>query len=582
MKKGVTYYTGGLYITHNALYDKTKAFLSGNVITQTNYLMGTFTPTQDGYFRGTVTSANILTKAYVSPYSASYADVSAPDFSHVSTKLTAEVSKDARGETSKNLLRGKCDYGEFDTSTGAYKYSYNVIATPFIEVSGIAYYKMFNGKNGDVQYCYEYTSNKGFVKYTNLGGKPSGYVILDETTAYVRFRCLSPSASYTPPTPEEYTEHFLVSDNLATFGRLVTPHNVTGQTGVKHDLFDRSTCFEKSYIASAIKPYSDSLRDTFYDFVMPMNTDLHTINSDPYNMLTYMSESGVADICFNLGDSVPSVFNDRSKTVDLLEAVRLWDDSNCRKCPLLVLRGNHDNNPVSDMDIDKMIPNALFYNIMQNRTRKGFYKSGANYGYLDFDQSKIRVIWIDSGDIYDDTTGEPLTSGYNVMVQQEQFDWFCDVALDFSSKADRDEWSVITVCHAQYAQLSTAFATVIKAFMDGSTASGSASTTYTDYTNTLTYNVDYTTQGAVEFICHVNGHTHDDTASLIGNTGRYDIDIACDNGTAYYYSGSTRTAYTRTAGTIEEHLMDTLCLDKENRKIYMKRLGVGSDREFSY
>ena len=582
IKKGVTYYTGGVYGGNNAIYDVNKKYVAGNVVSVTNYL-GSFTATIDGYFRCTVPLASYLNKAYVSPYLDYYTGNEKPDFTYTSQKLALEESQNARGEESVNLLRGHCAYRDLQTTDGAEKFNFEKIATPYIAVSGIVYYRMYNGQRNDVLYCFEYTSAKVFVKYTTLSGKDIGYVVLDPTTAYVRFKSATASASYVLPDLDTYTNNLLVSDNLSTLGKQVTTHNVTGQSGIKHDFYDRSVSFSKEYIEPAIKSYVDGIQNTFYDFVMPMNTDLHTLDSDAYLMLTYMAELGAGDICFNLGDSVPSVFAGREQTVDMLDAVRLWNDSSCVKCPLVVLRGNHDNNPVNDMSVDKMIPDALWYNIMHNRTRKGFYKAGVNYGYLDFEQSKIRVIWIDSGDIYDASTGDPLTSGYNVMVQQAQFDWFCNTALDFSGKSNASEWSVITVSHAQIAtQLSTAFTAVLQALMDGSSASGTASTSYGDYTNTLTYNVDYTSQGSVEYICHVNGHTHDDNAVLIGSTGRYDIDIACDNGTAYYYVGSTRTAYTRTSGTIEEHLMDTLCLDKKNRKIYMKRLGVGNDREFDY
>lgn len=580
VKKGVTYYTGGFYSSYTALYDLSKKFLSGNVISGANYL-GTFTPTEDGYFRGTVTNSNFLTTVYVSPYKTFFTEYDDVDYSVASKFLLEENCLNARGETSPNHFAGSCYYGQFNS--GVESFSYNQIITDFIPIQGTAFYKLFNGKAGDITTIVEYDSAKNYIDRHTLSGKTIGYRILDGNTRFVRFATMSTSESYTLPDPVEMSQNLLVTNDIKVLGRLATNHNITGQESVRYDLFDKSVAFEKSYVKSAIETYRDTLRDTFYDFVMPMNTDLHTVDSEPYNMLTYMADSGMADICFNLGDNVPDHFDTRKETVEMLEAVRLWNQSNCIKCPLIALRGNHDNNPVNDMDVDKMIPDALYYNIMQNRTHKGFYKAGLNYGFLDFEQSKIRVIWLDSGDIYNHTTGEPLTSGYNVMVQQDQFDWFCNVALDFSNIADRDEWSVITVSHAQIsAQLSTAFAVVLKAFMDGTSASGSVSTAYGDYTNTLTYNVDYSSQGVMEYICHVNGHTHDDTASLIGNTGRYDIDIACDNGTAYYYVGSTRTAYTRTAGTIEEHIMDTLCLDKTSRKIYMKRLGVGSDREFSY
>ena len=47
-----------------------------------------------------------------------------------------------------------------------------------------------------------------------------------------------------------------------------------------------------------------------------------------------------------------------------------------------------------------------------------------------------------------------------------------------------------------------------------------------------------------------------------------------DNGTSAYYN--------RHSGTIEEHIIDTLLIDKANRSIKIKRFGIGSDREVQY
>lgn len=589
VRKGVTYYTGGFYPTYSALYDEDKKFLNGNVISSSEFL-GTFTPSEDGYFRGTIAAAAYLDAAYISPYHQYFVNYGNVDFTFASAKLSEESALNARGEISPNLFQGVCHLGSINTSTGAARFSYDKIVTSFIPIQGTLYYKLFNGKDGDVAIVHEYDSAKSYITYHSLTGKPVGFRVLDPNTRYIILTTLAASVNYVLPDPVEMSRNLLVTSNLEALGRLAANHNITGQESVRYDLFDKSIPFEKDYVKTAIESYRDGLRDNFYDFVLPMNTDLHTINSESYNMLTYMAESGMADICINLGDSIPDHYDTRAEAVTLLEAARLWNSSNNKKCELLVLRGNHDNNPVSDNDVTKMITDHLYYNIFQHRTKKGFYKVGLNYGFIDFEQSKIRLVVIDSGDIYDKDTGDPLTSGYNVMVQQDQFDWFCNIALDFEDKSDRADWSVITISHAQIErQLSGAFAAVIKAFMDGDSASGSASLDYGDYVNTLNYNVDYTSQGPMEYICHVNGHTHNDDINLIGNTNRYDIDIACENGTAYYFppgtevkDNTTRVPYSRTPGTIEEHLMDTLCLDKANRKIYMKRLGIGADREISY
>lgn len=190
---------------------------------------------------------------------------------------------------------------------------------------------------------------------------------------------------------------------------------------------------------------------------------------------------------------------------------------------------------------------------------------------------------IDSADIFDNETGEPLTSGTNTIVQQKQFTWFCNVALNFIDKYDRNEWSVLTLSHDRLTALSNnGFTNVIKAFINGSSASGTAQCIGRGSTILQQYDVDFTEQGPIDYICHINGHYHDDNAIEIGDTGKWQIQMPCDNIVASYYENGEKLSYTRTPHTIEDHCIDTFCLDKKNRKIYMKRLGVGQDREFTY
>ena len=105
------------------------------------------------------------------------------------------------------------------------------------------------------------------------------------------------------------------------------------------------------------------------------------------------------------------------------------------------------------------------------------------------------------------------------------------------------------------------------------------------YENTMSYDVHYSSQGAMNVICCINGHHHVDMIKPI--TSESDINqiyIACDgmDGSACYRDESGNTVYyDRTKGTITEHIIDTLVYNKKDNTITMKRLGVGSDRVLS-
>lgn len=586
VKAGVTYYTGGFNTSgYNALYDKSKKYVSAvtTVTDENDVELWHFTPSVDGYMRGTLYNQEKIDIAYVSQFINSYREYTDIDFSYGSPADAGEIDQRAIGDNSNNLFTGGSNYLTFNSNTGVTSGSKYRLMTPHIGISGQVCYFVNSDLNGLVQYILEYDNSKTFIQATTLSGKPIGQLSLNSDTKYIRINTVG-SLGANLPTPAEYDELLYVTDSLVKLNKFVSRKRVVTPKVTSYDFYNHSVTFKHSYILDAIVPYLESINLAGYDFVAPIMTDIHNIDPEPYSMLTYAAESGAADICLNLGDNIPDHYDDADLAIDFHKAISLRSKSPFAKCELLVLRGNHDNNPVSDNDADTMISNAEYFNLYHSRTIKGFAGINKNYGYIDFEQSKIRLIFIDSGDIYD-SNGEPLTSGYNVSVGQDQIDWFCNDALNFADKAAKSEWSVITCSHAQFKQLSEEmFNDILEAFLAGTAASGSITQTFSDTgkSRTVTYDVDFSTQGAMEYICHLNGHNHWDDAFLMGNTGRYDIDICSDiNNGGKRVNGSTQR-YTYTSGTINERCMDTLCIDKANRKIYMKRLGVGEDREYTY
>ncbi len=489
----------------------------------------------------------------------------------------------ADGKPSSNLFAGNAfACGGIGYADGKVTKGSSLVTTDLIPTENSVYWMVFNGVSGDAQYMFEYDTNKQFIKYTALS-YVAGCVILDSNTKYIRIRTQTNGTSgYVLKEVDWYNKHLVISYEPIIRYQSYLP--VTNQHTVSRDFYDTAVDFTGlDYVKKAADEYMDEIELDAYDLVMPIITDVHSDLPYSYDLHNYLSAKGFADVAFNLGDNIPDHYSTKARAIEELRKVMHSEFYNPRKSEVYVLCGNHDYNPVNNNDPDYTINQALYYSISLARTKKGYAGSGKNYGYLDLDAPKIRLIWLDSGDIFDNETGEPLTTGTNTIVQQEQFTWFCNVALDFSDKADRADWAVITLSHDALSALSdTGFATVIKAFMDGTSASGTAYCVGRGTTIPQEYNVDFTSQGGMEYICHLNGHYHDDNATQLGNTGRWQIYIPCDNLTAYYYDNGTRTAYTRTPGTIEEHCIDTVCIDKKTKSIIMKRLGVGSDRTFSY
>lgn len=589
VRAGVTYYVSLISESMFALYDTHKTYISPVTNVNDGYNLWHFTPTYDGYFRGTLTfnTDAKLSVVYVTPYGHYFRAYDPKvDYSYSSEKLNGIANNSAIGGDTSNLFIGGSNYGDMNVSTGVPSYNESAITSPFIAIQDVVWWSLLNDKQVLLGSIEEYDANKDWIKHNSVT-VPIGRLALQSSTRYIRISSQNILNEDPAITPVIFDESIYITDSLLKLNKFISNRKNVTPSVTGWDFFANDVSFRHSYVEDAVKPYDNTVNMGGYDFVMPLVTDIHLwgYNSDAYNMHRYMSETGTADICVNLGDNIIDHTTTKEESIEQLKACVLWSHSPYKKCPMLILRGNHDNNPQSNNDKTKMIMDSDYFAIVQSRTIKGYAGTNKNYGFIDFEQSKVRLIFLDAGDIYDED-GEPITNGMNVFVNQEQLTWFCQKALNFMDKPDRAEWSVISVCHAELRQVNeTAFNAVLKAFIDGSTAQGSYTVTFADTGNTvdISYNVDFTAQGAMDYVCHANGHTHRDYAFLMGDTGKYDIGICCDlpTGGTYIENGEVKT-YTRTAGTILQRCMDTLCLDKANRKVYMKRLGVGSDREFPY
>lgn len=487
------------------------------------------------------------------------------------------------GVDSQNLFAGNSFVcGGINYSTGKVDAGTDVLCTPLIPISEDLYWYLLGGKNEDIRFVFEYNASKSLVKNYSVTGI-YGHVTLDNSTKYIRLRSqTNGTGSYVMTTTAFLDEHLIVSSSPIKYYHDNKP--ILSRVSVSDDFADSAIYLnEFDGEKDVVDNYVRTIETTAYDVVVPIITDVHFDKTTPYDLHNYLSASGFADVLFNLGDNIPNHYSTKNEAIDTLKMVFHEEYLKPGKNECYVLCGNHDYNPVNDNAVANTINQQLYYSLSQARLKKGYAGFGKNYGFIDLDGAKVRLIWLDSGDIFDNTTGEPLTTGMNTIVQQEQFTWFCNVALDFTDKVDRSEWAVVTLSHDSLSSLSNGgFATVINAFMNGTTAQGTAYCVGRGSTIPQAYDVDFTAQGAIEYICHLNGHYHEDNVIDLGNTGRKQISIACDNLTAYHYVDGEKVEYTRTPGTIEMHCIDTFCLDRKNKTITMKRLGVGVDRSISY
>lgn len=340
----------------------------------------------------------------------------------------------------------------------------------------------------------------------------------------------------------------------------------------------------KSYNLSALKTYEKAVKAIDADIKIPLMTDCHTDNIETYEMLYHMANSGASDFCVNLGDYIPTHYDSLADCIALFEKVARNYNTILTRVDVCFLKGNHDNNVVGNSDSSAFVSNADFYNQLEWREKSVVGKTNKAYGYRDIEHAKIRVIMLDASDIYD-TDGTRLSTNGEVQILQPQFEWFVNEALDLSDKDAPTDWQIIILAHASLQTICIdAFRAVLNAFQSGGSVSGSYTANSAGYEHTLTANKDFSSQGAVRVICTVSGHQHADIIKQLGTTIPIsEVYVACENQSAYYLDENNEQVwYTRTPGTILEHCIDTVCVNKSNRTVTFKRLGIGSDRVISY
>ena len=506
------------------------------------------------------------------------------------------------GAQSDNLFNGKTFDVYIGTTDGACNSSANSVnlTTDFIKVSASKlYWTIFDFTS--IQYLnilLAYDSEKQFI------GKVMATVLNDYTFGRVYTADLPNNTEFVilrMPELSNNTENINIRNAIKAASKdlfvstsleyIYSASLITGQNKISRDdtninLLDGIRNVNiRDFMLSALNEYSDSILAGGYDCAISAMTDLHSFLYEPYAVLNYMSNSGAVDMSINLGDNIPDKFSAKADAVDFLRDRFKIQNKFTVKIPVFNAIGNHDVNPTNSTTISddtNMLHLNELYSLTMGRISKGIL-SGKCYGYYDIDGAKVRVIILNTSDVYD-TDGTPLIDGYNTAVQQEQFAWFCDTALDFSDKDDPNEWAVITMAHDKLSTVGgtgNPFATVITALTTGSSATATGSRTVNGYTFNLNKSVDYSSQGAVEYIGHICGHMHDDTISEFA-TNYKEVNIACAVLPAYHYVDGTRTQYTRTKGTAEELLFDTVCINRKTKTVDLKRFGVGSDRQFTY
>lgn len=245
------------------------------------------------------------------------------------------------------------------------------------------------------------------------------------------------------------------------------------------------------------------------------------------------------------------------------------------KREILYCQGNHDRKTSTPQ-----LTRAAFFNLMYrsllNDDTVHFGKIPGTYYYKDFEKFKIRVIVMDLYNIPEKYNANEH-SGYD----GKQLSWLCDTALQINP-----DWQVMIVTHsAPYDDAEgmtdntgvhsnrIVFRKILENFVNGTSETLSNTDTLDDI---FTFNrvVDFTSQGKRTLIGVFTGHNHTDV--ILTKNGINYISTMCGYIDIVLYEGE------RIPNEYSAIAFDFVFIDTKSKKVTMKRIGYGDDREFTY
>jgi len=257
--------------------------------------------------------------------------------------------------------------------------------------------------------------------------------------------------------------------------------------------------------------------------------------------------------------------------------------------PVLYLQGNHDDAPY--MSTENRLTETELYAWFNRKNLLGGAKlhegyAGGNYGYLDIEAQKIRVIYLNTDEKAkweSEQVGTGVENNYlnagNMTV--EQLDFLANTALDFSMKEDRAQWGIIVCSHRPLNEGAGTYenhesniinaVTILDAYLSG----GNGVIAHNG--GEMSYNYSTLTEKA-KLLCCVHGHNHKYCHEWLGNGI---LSVGCPN----VMNGRERVSdngvvYTKVPNSAKSTAFCILTVDKESGMVYADHYGAGYDRQW--
>ncbi len=280
-------------------------------------------------------------------------------------------------------------------------------------------------------------------------------------------------------------------------------------------------------------------------------TDVHWQNNYKISplLIKYILENTSVDTVICGGD----ILTVNNSIEDAMNVINSWAD-NTNKFKTVNVYGNHDNNSNSGNAESLWIGYDRWYGALLKPIENSVtWSDNKKYFYMDNTAQKVRMIFLNTS--YDQ----------RIALDTTQAAWLQQLLYNLTSG-----WKAIVFTHVFFAPATVnSGVTELAILGPGNLAK-----------NMIDGQYDNMISHGAEFIGIITGHVHRDY-SIMSDNGYPIITTTCDaNGLQASLYDPVNTV--RTEGTITEQAFDVYHVDTENRKIYVTRIGAGSDREFTY
>lgn len=315
-----------------------------------------------------------------------------------------------------------------------------------------------------------------------------------------------------------------INDSLAEFGQIPDYWRDTMAT----------ICNTLNQNAIAMADHGDT-----FAFITDQHWSSNAKNSP--ELIKYIADRVSLTMVVSGGDVVNS--KNATKLGAVNEIVNYYKEFRRSDLRLFSTIGNHDLNTVGNADTSTYLTKDELYPVMLKDAEEFTTTAGSNVTVFDNESQMIRYIQF----YY------TSDSGYVEDVNTALMD-----ALDDAPAG----WTVVLFSHAYW------------------TTGETVPTASTTYANHILAKMD---EMQATVACWIVGHIHNDLVEELTSTGGKPLNVISTSTDSYrQMQNADSPPYTMTKGTTTEQCFDIVQIDTSAKTVKMTRVGVGSNRTYSY